>query len=232
MATGLMKTDTEIRDHLAVLKEEAKARAVRWRYANDAGMVDGFGLTKYDCGLILTSLGQFLGYRVYGKADWQHIVLPGQINPKVDGREVKIPYLNRRKSCSDYTWFDGNGDCVGVFETDGRNNRPSVHLPETIPVTIRKHRSTNNLFKLSAPVLLTRFETYVPARRAWILFQVDNRNKKHSAKNPWECDIECWRSLFSQCADLGGAIAIRDTELFSELFVEHVIGNASGHVSS
>ena len=63
-----MKTTHEIRRHLALLKDQAKARAARWGYATDASMPDGWGLTKYDCGLILTSLGQFLGYRVYGIA--------------------------------------------------------------------------------------------------------------------------------------------------------------------
>jgi hypothetical protein len=230
-----MKTTDEIRRHLALLKDQAKARAARWGYAADASMPDGWGLTKYDCGLILTSLGQFLGYRVYGKqvfgkADWGGIVLPGQLSPAVDGPEIRITYLDRKRSSADYTWFDGER-CVGVFETDGRPNSRSRHLPATDPVEIRPHaRSTNNLFKLSVPVLQDYFG-YVPGSRAWILFQVSTEVKQFSPWGKWGSSIEEWRSGFSQCANLNGAIVIRDTELFGELFVEHVHGcNTFGKV--
>jgi len=191
-------------------------------------MPDGWGLTKYDCGLILTSLGRFLGYRVYGKADWGGIVLPGQLNLMVDGPETIITYLDRKESSSDYTWFEGER-CVGVFETDGRPNRRSRHLPATNPGEIRQHRSTNNLFKLSVPVLRDHFG-YVPESRAWILFQVSTEAKQFSPWGKWGSSIEEWRSGFSQCADLNGAIVIRDTELFGDLFVEHVHGNTFGKV--
>jgi hypothetical protein len=224
--TGV-KTDDDIRIHLTKLKAEAKERAAKWGYAKDAKMVDGFGLTLYDCGLIITSLGKFLGYKVYGKANWDKVVLPGQINPEVDGKEKRIPYLGRRGR-SDYTWFDGDR-CVGVFETDGRGNRRNLHLPTVAPVTIPAHAGTNNLFKLSVPVLLAHFG-YIPASRVWILFQVrkEDEDPPFGPKSGWDCTTEDWRLHFGQCTDLTGATVIRDTELFSELFVEYIARNHVG----
>ena len=166
----MTRTRGEIRDDLARLKGERDARAARWGYATAPDMRDGWGLTKYDCGLVIASLGQFLGYKVYGKADWARILLPGQLNPAVDGGEKGIRYPGRlggreeRHGRSDYAWWGGDC-CVAVFETDGRPNRRKFHLPATDPVVICRHGSTNNLFKLSAPVLRQNFG-YVPRWRA------------------------------------------------------------------
>src|SRR5574339_250119 len=161
-----MNTKDDIRAYLAQLKAEAQDRAAAWGYPRDEGMVDGFGLTKYDCGLVITALGQFLGFRVYGKADWRCIVRPGQVDPQVSGSETRIAYLDHPRSSADYTWF-ADRRCVAVFETDGRDNSPGAHLPDVEPVRVREHRGTNNLFKLSSPVLQKEFG-YCPSIRAWV----------------------------------------------------------------
>jgi hypothetical protein len=223
----MVRSKDEIRGHLALLKRECKARAERWGYASDAGMPDGWGLTKYDCGLILASLGQFFGYKVFGKADWGAVLLSGQVSPSVDGGEKRISYSGRPRATADYTWFDGDR-CVGVFETDGRDNRRALHLPEADPVAIRPHNGTNNLYKLSIPVLRAKFG-YVPRCRAWILFQVDNPNPQMQfvAKGGWKCSPEGWRSAFHQCADLDDATMLADTELFGDLFVDYIAPEAA-----
>ena len=212
----------DVRKHCARLEEEVRQRANHWSYGVDVGMEAGVGLTIYDCGLVIASIGQLLGYHVRGKAEWRRIILPGQMNAVVSGPEERIPYLHHVRSTADYTWFDSAGRCVAVFETDGRDNSPDRHLPEREPVRIREHNSTNNLFKLSKAVLQKRFG-YVPRLRAWVLFRVDKERAGFSAKGSWRYDIVRWKTLFSRCGELDDAIVMRDTDLFSDQFIEQIM---------
>lgn len=193
-------------------------------YQLDRAAADMIG--KADCGLVLTSLGHFLGFRVMGKQEWTGLVPPGQQNPSVDGAEIAMAYPGTRSGRMDYAWLDARQRVAAVFEVDGRDNSPNYHLPaaESVSPTrlICQHdRATNNLFKLSTGVLLKELG-FVPPIRAWILFQVDNPRKMFRAKRNWIASPQEWRTYFSQCAELKGASVFGDSELFGNDFVDFV----------
>lgn len=227
-----MRSRDEVAEHLAQLSREVMARAQKYRYAGNSNCAGVAGLSKLDCGLVLTSLGGFLGFQVMGKSEWRSIVLPGQENPATDGGEIVMPYPGTEKGRADYAWLDA-GRLVAVFEVDGRDNDPSVHLPiapregsgRAIKQHIRPNEArnfaTNNLFSLSARVLRAQLG-YVPPIRAWVLFQVDNP-PMFTAKNPWKATPANWRAYFAECDELSGAMVFGDCELFSESFAAYVL---------
>jgi hypothetical protein len=122
--TGVPSAE-ELRAHLDRLQREAAARAT------SSGFEIASGLRLADCGLVLTALGQYLGYRVHGLDGWKAYMasFPGQLDPVVDAGELAMPYPGTVSGTVDYAWVrqDGRVDCV--FEIDGRDNSPSQHLP-------------------------------------------------------------------------------------------------------